>query len=627
MCGIIATVRLDATVDVELFQRQCNAIRHRGPDDSGIWLNSAGRVALGNRRLAIRDLSDKGHMPLSDPSKQIWLTFNGEIYNYPTLRSDLEQLGYCFQSGSDTEVLLAAYCEWDTDCLHRINGMFAFAIYDGRLGKERLFVARDRAGEKPLYYWSHKQGITFASELKAIMADPTFSRRLDLSAFNLYLSFGYVPGSNCILTDVNKLPPAHALTYKSNTGEMHVWRYWVVPQYARQPALDSIELTDKLQSLLSDAVSLQLLADVPVGVLLSGGLDSSLVTALAAQSSSLPIKTFTICFPGHDVYDERRYAKQVSTYFGTKHYELEAEVANVDLLPQLAAIFDEPLADSSLVHTYLVSRLTRDYVTVSLGGDGGDELFGGYLHYNSSARKQNALMRRLPLEIRSLAIPVAQKFPVGLPGRNYLLGSQGSVEQGCIFDTLFFDEAARYQIMSPAIREAVVTRTNGPESERLAAWPLACDLVDAMTRMDFQFYLPDDILTKVDRASMAVSLEMRSTWLDYRLIEFAFNQVPSHWKATSDERKRLPRLLAKRLLPAGLDIQRKQGLSIPLTSWFKGEWGVFFREILTSAPPALFDQHALQSLIEGQERGYKNTARLFALTMFELWRREYRIAF
>ena len=374
MCGIIGHFDNMEKRDPVTVRRQLDTLTHRGPDDSGVWFSPDGCTVLGNSRLAIQDISSAGHMPMSDPSGQIWITFNGEIYNFGALGATLAKRGYTFRSRSDTEVILAAYLEWGTECLARLNGMFAFAIYDGRANAPNgrcLFLGRDRAGEKPVYYWHHPNGLSFASELKAMMADAHIPRRLNIHALNAYLALGWVPGQMCILDGLNKLPPAHALVYHLESGQVKTWRYWSLPEPLIGDPQATEELVDELERLLLESVKLRLVADVPVGVFLSGGIDSSLITALAARCSPTPVKTFTVVFPGHKTHDEGPHARCVADWFSTDHNELVAEPDTIDLLPKLAAIYDEPLSDSSMVPTYMVSRLARQQVTVSLSGDGG----------------------------------------------------------------------------------------------------------------------------------------------------------------------------------------------------------------------------------------------------------------
>jgi asparagine synthase (glutamine-hydrolysing) len=364
----------------------------------------------------------------------------------------------------------------------------------------------------------------------------------------------------------------------------------------------------------------QLVADVPVGVLLSGGVDSSLITAMAARVSSSPVRTFTIAFPGQGSYDESAYARLVATHFGTRHTELVAQPATVDLLPELARQYDEPVGDSSMVPTYLVSKLVRESCTVALGGDAGDELFGGYMHY-SRIQSQLRWRRLIPRPLKRAFGATSALLPTGFRGRHYFRSLSAPDAEAWVAATLHFDGASRRRL-------APATRTlNGfpPEAYRLRAGHKGSTVLQKMTAADFNTYLPEDILVKVDRASMLASLEVRAPFLDYRLIEFAFGKVPDALRATARSRKILLKLLARRLLPKDLDIERKQGFSLPLDSWFQGEWGRYLRDVLRSSPPALFNPGEVDKLLVSQERGLSNAQRLFNLAILELWRREYNV--
>ena len=372
MCGIVGIVSNTPQAQRLWLAIGRDAMTHRGPDDAGEWWSADGRVGLAHRRLAIIDLSLAGHQPMHDASGALTIIFNGEIYNFADLRNELVAKGHAFRSHSDTEVILAAYREWGTECLGRLNGMFAFALFDE--GQQTVFLARDRAGEKPLFY-SHLNGVLrFASELKALLADPASPRQIDPVALDCYLAMGYVPGDRCILQGFNKLPPAHALLFHLKTGHVKIWRYWQLPELgdAAQGPVDEAALLDELEALLEGAVRQQMVADVPLGVLLSGGVDSSLITAMAVRASSR-VQTFTVGFPGHGKLDETKHARLIARHFGTRHTELMAEDVSADLLPRLARQFDEPIVDSSMIPTFLVSQLVRQHCTVALGGDGGDE--------------------------------------------------------------------------------------------------------------------------------------------------------------------------------------------------------------------------------------------------------------
>jgi asparagine synthase (glutamine-hydrolysing) len=559
---------------------------------------------------------------MGDALGELWITYNGEIYNHQDLRRELEARGHRFRSASDTEVLLEAYRAWGVECLSHLNGMFAFGLCD-RINR-KMFFARDRAGEKPLFYYHIPGRLTFASELKALMADPMFPRKVDLQALQYYLAYGYIPGEMCILEGVRKLAQGQAMTYDIEKGNLRRWQYWELPEPAIQPGASEEELMEELEGLLTDAVRRQLVADVPLGVLLSGGIDSSLVTAVAARVSSKPVKTFTITFPGHGEYDEGPHARLVAETYGTEHTELVAEPATVELLPKLACQYDEPMADSSMVPTYLVSRLIRQHATVALGGDGGDELFGGYPHHNW-VQRQEQLRRFIPASLRVLVGRAAAKLlPVGMKGRNHMIGFNDDLARSIAHINMYFDADSRASLLPAAIKKSIHVHMS-PEEFKAKLCDGSNTPLQQMTAVDFKTYLVDDLLVKVDRASMLTSLEVRAPWLDCRLIEFAFSGVPDGLRANGVERKILSSRLARRLLPDEFDVGRKQGFTLPLDSWFDGDWGDFIVGVLRGAGPHLFDQNKIESLIAGQRRGYNNTPRLFALTIFELWRREYGV--
>jgi len=624
MCGIVGIMDSRPVADGDILAVMRDTMRHRGPDDAGLWWDDRRQVGLAHRRLSIIDLSPGGHQPMTDESGRLALVYNGEIYNYRQLREELTAKGRQFRSASDTEVILEAYRAWGTDCVAHLNGMFAFALYD--VSASRLFLARDRAGQKPLYYRRDGDRLVFASELKAIMADPSFRREIDLEALDYYLAYGYVPGSLCMLKGVVKLPPAHCLTCALGEREAKIWRYWQLPDPpADQPAQSEEELLDEYHELLRDSVRGRLVADVPVGILLSGGIDSSLVTAMAAEVSSTPVKTFTIAFPGAGRFDEAPHARMVAGHFGTEHTELTAEQADVDLLPELAAQFDEPMADSSMVPTYLVCRLIRRHATVALGGDGGDELFGGYPHH-SWTQQQQRLRRFIPPPLRQLARAAARWIMrPGHKGRNYVLGALSSLPQSIAQINTYCDESLRRSLLAP-VYSARRSRYRSPEAFKADLCAAGRTPLQLATSVDFATYLPEDILVKVDRASMLTSLEVRSPFLDYRLIEFAFGRLDDSLRATVRRRKILSRRLAGRVLPEQLDLKRKQGFSLPLQEWFKGKWGEYCCQVLGDADGDLFDRGAIDGLIADQRRGRFNTQRLFALTVFELWRRCYDIS-
>ena len=616
MCGIVATASVRPGADPVLLDRMRCTMHHRGPDDAGGWWSPDGRVGFGHQRLAIVDLSPGGHQPMASADGALHVTFNGEIYNYRERRDELAAAGSTFRTQSDTEVLLESFRRWGVECFRRLRGQFPLALHDVR--GNRVILARDRAGEKPLFYRHAGDRITAASELKALFADPGQPRRIDRAALEQYLAYGYVPAPGCIIDGISKLMPGHYGEFDLASGRFATHAYWSLPAEPAASAGSVDALVDELETRLAAAVTEQLNADVPVGVLLSGGIDSSLVTAFASRAHRA-IKTFTVAFPGHGEFDESAHARLVARHFGTDHHELEAEPATVDLLPVLARQYDEPLADSSMVPTYLVSRLVRQHATVALGGDGGDELFGGYTPYAWLLR-QERMRRVVPRPVRAAAGALARLTPPGIRGRNYLLGFGSDFSDSIAHFRLFFEAGWRRRLLGGNGGPAPA-----PEAIRGGVTPPTMSPLRRLTATDFLTYMPDDILVKVDRASMLTSLEVRAPWLDHRLVEFAFSRVPDAQRATPDACKILPRRLAARVLPPGLDLARKQGFTMPLGAWFRGSWGSFFGEVLLDHG-SMFDRGAVSRLLAGQRHGFSNTHRLFALTMFELWRREYGAA-
>jgi asparagine synthase (glutamine-hydrolysing) len=624
MCGIVGIATNTQIKDRTWLASARDSLRHRGPDDAGEWWADDGRVGLAHRRLSIIDLSPAGRQPMLKLQDGLAIVFNGEIYNFRELRTELEHHGCRFRSNSDTEVILAAYEVWGTDCLSRLNGMFSFALHDAT--KQTVFLARDRAGEKPLFYHLNQGTLRFGSELKALLTDPVLQRRINPEALDCYLAMGYVPGGRCMLEGFNKLPAANALLFDLRTGDAKVWRYWNLPELSVEcagGAVNEVELLDELESLLEASVRRQLVADVPVGVLLSGGVDSSLITAMAARASS-EVRTFTIGFPGHGTLDETEHARLISRHFGTRHTELIAEPATANLLPKLAQQFDEPVVDSSMIPTFLVSQLVGQNCTVALGGDGGDELFGGYGHH-SRLLKMQELFGWMPWSGRLAISKLAGNYmPLGFAGGNIRTWIQAlgvDLQRGLPLIASYFDATTRGQLMAQHADWKLVAE--GIHRERVPHHP---DLLQRATRMDFANFLAEDILVKVDRASMLNSLEVRSPLLDHRLIEFAFGKVPSRLKATSQDKKILLKRLTSRVLPPEFDRQRKQGFSIPLAAWLKtGPFLDMFHEVLLDEG-CMFDRRTVCGLLKGQERGRSNGERLFALVLFELWRREYHIS-
>jgi asparagine synthase (glutamine-hydrolysing) len=620
MCGIVGIASKNGTKYREWLSHARDSISYRGPDDFGEWWSNNDQVGFGHQRLSIIDISDAGHQPMSDESGFLHIVFNGEIYNYEELRKELIQLGEVFKSDCDTEILLYAYKVWGTDFLDHLNGMFAFVLHDAR--NNTLFMARDRIGEKPLFYKLSNGEIQFASELTPLIDNNSGPKLIDMDALDLYLTFGYVSGDFCMVQGINKLPAAHALLFDINTGKSKSWKYWNLPQLIKSNNIKIPEeefLLDELEMLLEDSVYRQMQADVPIGILLSGGVDSSLVTAMAARKTN-HVKTFNIRFPGHHKFDETQHARLIAEHFKTEHIELEAQDLKADLLVDLAKKLDSPIIDSSLIPTFLVSQLVKKHCKVVLGGDGGDELFGGYSHYSRLLWMQK-YFGKVPSFFRNKISNYANKtMPFGMRGRNWLRACSEDLNHDLPIVSTFFDPLIRVNLLKNKKCSLIAEdyfKENIPKSE---------DLLQRATRMDLSNFLSEDILVKVDRASMLNSLEVRAPFLDYRLVEFAFRKVPSHLKVSSSTRKHLLKSLTNRVLPSTFDKKRKQGFVIPLDKWLEnGSWRDLFYDVLRDSN-SIYDRNTIDQLLIGQEKGRNNSERLFGLVFFEIWRKYHALS-
>ena len=559
MCGIcgVRFSKWERRAERQLIERMCEQIVHRGPDDQGIHLD--GSVGLGMRRLSILDL-ETGSQPMFNADRSVCIVFNGEIYNFLELRAELARRGHRFSTRCDTEVIVHLYEEYGVDFVEKLNGMFAIAVWDRR--HDRLMLVRDRLGQKPLYYAQTDDGLMFGSELKCLLACPSVPRELDHEAVYHYFTLGVIPHPWSIYRHVRQLPPAGRLICER--GRVTLDQYWHLP-LAVDTALEKAEAVERMRALLADSVRLRMISDVPLGAFLSGGLDSSIVVALMAQQSSTPVKTFHIDFAEPD-YSERRYARAVAERYGTEHHELVVRPSAVGLLDELVGAFDEPFGDSSAIPTYCVSKLTREHVTVALAGDGGDESFGGYERYRRILAR-----RHLPGWLRgtlgAVGNVVHSALPRTAPGRRYFRSLGMDHYEHFAVGT---DELETRELLSPEFLESVAP---GSTYQMLRSGLAAGDPTDALapfSALDIHHYLPDDILTKVDRVSMAHSLELRAPFLDYRLVELAAT-MPSHWKIRGAHGKAILKDAFMADLPAEVLEPRKRGFSVPMGQWLRGE--------------------------------------------------------
>jgi asparagine synthase (glutamine-hydrolysing) len=598
----------------------CEAIRHRGPDEDGFYFK--GSTGLAMRRLAIIDLKG-GQQPIHNEERTAWIVFNGEIYNYLELREKLEKLGHKFYTNCDTEAIVHAYDRYGADCPKHLRGMFAFAIWDER--KEELFLARDRVGKKPLLYAQVNGGLVFGSEFSALLLHPDISREIEPDALHYYLSYMYVPAPLTAYRAIRKLEPGHTLCWSKN-GEVRIERYWQ-PDFSHKLKIDEEEAGERALEILREAVRVRLMSEVPLGAFLSGGVDSSAVVALMSQESSGPVKTFSIGFEEQD-FSELHHARRVAEHVGAEHHEFIVRPNAMEVLPTLVEHYGEPYADSSALPTYYVSRETRRHVTVALNGDGGDECFAGYQRY--AAMRLAETYHRLPGVLRESFIERGFELlpssgglrdPLARAKRFMRAASLPKLERYLRWMSVFDVEAKR-ELYS----EEFARRTTGLHETRfLEPWFARANgagIVDAALLTDTMTYLPGDLLVKVDIASMAVSLEARSPFLDHHVIEFAAS-LPEKLKLKGVTTKYILKRVLKRLLPAENLERPKMGFGVPIGHWFRGELQGYLRETLLSEKAqgrGLFKPEAVKRMIDqhtSRERAYDH--QLWTLLMLELW--------
>src|SRR6266508_2079538 len=625
MCGITGWANLDSRMPPpdcahELLHSKYERMVHRGPDSEGLMVSHG--VALGMRRLAIIDLVT-GEQPTFNEDKSVAVILNGEIYNYRELRHDLEKRGHSFRSQSDTEVLPHLYEEYADEMVQQLNGMFAFALWDSK--RRRLLLARDRFGEKPLYWGVFANTVLFASEPKVLLAHPAVKCSLNLQALREYLSFDYVPAPLTIYQGINKLPAAHTLTLEDR--DIKTQCYWSLSFRTKQPAPSEAEATEHLRELLADSVRMRLVSDVPLGVLLSGGVDSSTIAALAVRASSEAVKTFSISF-AESSFDESSYARAVAKFLGTDHHEERLSVnLAANLVGEIGSWMDEPFSDPSLVPTYLLSRFTRKHVTVALGGDGGDELFAGYPMYRGV--RWADFYSRLPLALkRGLIEPLVRLLPVKTKNLSFDFKAQRFIT-GAKYDPVTrhhvwfgsFTPDEQLRLLAPDVLAASEGDIYLQARQMLAACD-AKDMVEQMQNLDTRLYLAEDILTKVDRASMAVSLEVRAPFLDPRVAEFAAS-LPSNYKLRGRRTKYILKRAIENLLPPFVVRRGKKGFGVPVAEWLKGKLRPLARDLLSPdrvRKAGVFNPEYVTRLQDEHERGVANHRKLlWTLLMFELW--------
>jgi asparagine synthase (glutamine-hydrolysing) len=622
MCGICGVLRFDAgRVDPQFVERMCDTLVHRGPDAQGIWTD--GPVGLGQRRLAIIDLRDVGVAPLANEDRTVWVTFNGEIYNFRELRAELAERGHVFTTATDTEVIAHLYEEYGTDCLQRMHGMFAFALWDAK--RQRLFAARDRLGKKPFCYQRTATGFRFASEIRAILAVDDAAAQPNFAAIDAYLTHQYVPSPQTAFRGIEKLPAGHFLTC-DRSGTLEVSSYWRPPS---PPKLTEsrTEIERRLRDTLRGAVRKRLVSDVPLGAFLSGGVDSSAVVALMAEESGQRVKTFSIGFDEAS-HNELPYARLIAERYGTDHHEFVVKPEAADVLPRLVEQYNEPFADSSALPTYYLSKLTRDHVTVALSGDGGDESFSGYASYEQVARWQHADV---------IPRPVRRALGGGVNRVLDLMPAQRHAARVSRAARMFAEDLpGRYALQMTLVKPQEKAATYTPQFESLIGessngtnglpWGPEMDAIDWMSRHDQSHYLPDCLMVKVDIASMAHSLEVRCPLLDHEVVELAA-AIPSAMKRDATGGKLILKSAVRDLIPEPILTRHKTGFGIPIARWFRGELQPLLRETLLDAVARkrnLFQPAAIRRMVDDHVEGRRDWSnRLWAFVALELWFRRF----
>jgi asparagine synthase (glutamine-hydrolysing) len=630
MCGICGVV---GRADEQLIKNMLGRIAHRGPDDEGVYLaeTSAGqRVGLGHRRLSIIDLSPAGHEPMPDATGRIWLTYNGEIYNFKTLRRELELLGHSFKSNTDAEVIIYAYLEWGRECVEKFNGMFAFAIWDSR--DESLFIARDRVGIKPIYYADTPAGFAFASEIKALFAIPGMQRAVDLAALDQFMTFLWTPGPNTAFSGVFKLPPGHYLVYRD--GAIEITEYWDL-KFEEDDSLSESEWIERVREQVSRSVSSQLLADVPLGAFLSGGIDSSSIVALMSSLSDLKPTTYTFGFRNEDLRydileDDVKYARMAGELFDTDYHEALLEPQVMELLPKLVYHMDEPVADPAILTSYLICRSARERLTVLLSGMGGDEVFAGYPRH--SAVRIAEAYNMIP---QFLSRPVVDALPGARPGRLTALfrntkklarsAALPERERYLGFGT-YFTEAEKNDLYTGELGRAAVEFDAYAEHQRYFDRVADEDFVNQMLYVDMKTFLPCLNLNYTDKTSMATSMEVRVPLLDHELIELAA-RVPAALKLKGLTGKYVLKRAAEAWLPREIIRRKKAGFSAPVRAWLVRDLRDMVEDVLSESnirSRGYFEYAFVRKLIDDNLSGREdNSLKVFQLLTLELWHRAF----
>lgn len=634
MCGIAGIVNVS---DDAALERMTNVQAHRGPDDWGVRFFKEERVGLGHRRLSIIDLSPAGHQPMSNMDESLWITFNGEIYNFLDLRRELEEKGERFRSNSDTEVLLRQYELEGTDCLQSLNGMFAFALLDRR--RQKLILARDHFGIKPLYYYFDKGRLAFGSEIKAILASGIYTPEINRQSLHDYFTYLYVPTPETMFRGIRQVPPAHFLELDLRTNEIKLQRYW----HPQPPVVGNgngkvsvVETREKLRALLADSVRKQMISDVPLGVFLSGGVDSPILTGLMAEASAQPVKTFTIVFQGKNLefYDEGEIARAAAQKFGTEHREIPVDIKEPLEMLDLVKHFDQPFGNPTFYLMYLISKHTRREATVALCGAGGDELFAGYPRYRAInlARRLRYVPRPLLKGVRrALSLTSDDYRTMTLRrARQFFDGLDGDFARQFVNWTYFLTEEQKRLLLNQVEESGVKQNGVMKSSERIVRQALAESPVNdpgnSVLYLDVQTFLPDNILEYTDKMSMAVSLEVRVPYLDYRFVEHSL-QIPFSEKLNGGRGKAILKDAFSDLLPQENLKAPKKGFNFPLAVWMRDEFDKYFDLHMSRSEverQGILRWDYIQLLREQHRTGkHDNSYPLFSIIMFDVWLKQY----
>ena len=627
MCGILGYVAPNNLSDeyLDSLKLGIKTLSHRGPDNTGWWVSDDNVVGMAHSRLSIIDLSSRSNQPMIEETVGLIISFNGEIYNYLELRSELTSIGYTFSTDSDTEIILKGYLHWGTDFFKMLQGMFAISIFNPTTNE--IILARDNSGQKPLFYFvdKNKKIFLFASELKALFNFQGFEKQISPIGLSQLFTNGFSEGSLSIYEKVNKLEAGNFLKLNTQTHELSIEQFWSIDMLIAKKErvfLSEDEALHQLEDLLLDSINMQLRSDVPIGLLLSGGVDSSLIVAMASQVSN-NLNTYTVRFPGYKEFDESIHAQLISNHFSTNHHEVEASSIDPSIFEELAYFYDEPIFDTSIIPTFLLSKEISKHCKVAIGGDGGDELFGGYPHYNKLLRIQKSYST-VPYFYRKGLSDIAQYLlPIGFKGKKTIefFGTNLTHEYPNIGE--FFSIKDQSKVFNFNFLKSLDTN-----SCKILNPKMFSNIVDIATYHDFRRYLREDILVKVDRASMANGLEIRSPFLDQKIIDFAFTRIPSDLKVSSKNRKILLKKLARRHLPKEFDFDRKQGFSIPLRNLITTpRWQEYFQSVIKESDPQIFNHDYAYSLLSKQSVLYNNAERTAGLIFFMAWVKKFNPSF